>query len=192
MSLLHTIRPKDIESVHFDAEDELLTVEYLLPVDEADTDHASFTMVYDVSGDEDADLPPGMLKALRSLFSIAASSAAQHLQHLKQKRVPCETCNSACCRNTVIRLLPEDVARLTVNDIAFRDKIEELDEPSPQGYVAKIDASDGACPFLSDEGCTIYQHRPTICREYSAWTCTAYEADEEKVEGKRKLLTVLI
>jgi Fe-S-cluster containining protein len=46
---------------------------------------------------------------------------------------------------------------------------------------------DGACVFLRDDGCSIYEHRPDVCREYDAFTCDTFEEDHKKVEGKVKL-----
>lgn len=44
-----------------------------------------------------------------------------------------------------------------------------------------------ACMFLQKDGCAIYEGRPQVCRDYSAWTCDIYEEDPDKVSGKVRL-----
>jgi hypothetical protein len=82
--------------------------------------------------------------------------------------VPCEGC-TACCRN-VIMLLPEEG-----DNVASYDS-----EPVPNrhggvaGYILR-QREDGACVYLGDRGCTIYERRPRCAAPSTAgsssWRC---------------------
>lgn len=189
-SQLAQLQPKDIESITFDAEDETIEAEFLLPIDDGE-DFATYTLSLDCDPLGEGSNPSvnhALAMLTRALCNVANNQKAANAE----QDPPCTTCNSACCRDTVVRLLPTDLDRLQANGISL-EHVTRYSHPSPQGYVAAINAAelpDGACCFLSDEGCTIYAHRPTICREYSAWTCAAYVEDPEKVAGKRRLLVV--
>lgn len=76
---------------------------------------------------------------------------------------------------------------------SYQGQIIMYDEVSFSGYAGEFnlipwfdDMEQNACPNLTPEGCSIYEHRPLICREYSPWDCDIYEADPDKVEGKVK------
>ncbi len=81
-------------------------------------------------------------------------------------------CFNSCCRDKRLPLLPYDFLRLR----------RALDQPAAQVLASRVELEqdpvsgwpalriklnpDGACPFVSPEGCTIYPHRPTCCRIY--------------------------
>jgi Fe-S-cluster containining protein len=71
--------------------------------------------------------------------------------------VPCNTCN-ACCYNHRIEVdrsqePPERLARLDM-------------VPDEYGDMKLRKRADGSCVHLGENGCTIYEHRPTTCRTY--------------------------
>lgn len=88
-----------------------------------------------------------------------------------EKDMPCFT---RCCRDALIMLTPYDVIRLK----------RRLDLPSNEflaiyttlGYIEKselpvpvlkmLDEDQNPCPFLGDDGCKIYEDRPSTCRYY--------------------------
>ena len=85
------------------------------------------------------------------------------------------SCWNQCCRGADITLTPGDIprlsARLGVNPAEFLQTYtvpamwEKADLP-----VAKLkmggDDGRGACPFVDEDGCTVYSDRPVTCRYY--------------------------
>jgi len=86
-------------------------------------------------------------------------------------QVPCFT---DCCRNLELALSPYDVLRLgnalALAPEAFLDRFAVVamipEEPLPQVMLAMNEEAGGRCPFVSDEGCRVYQDRPAACRNY--------------------------
>ena len=85
---------------------------------------------------------------------------------------PDVSCFTACCGNINIILTPYDILRLRratnlpADEFLLRFTtpvfLEKTDMP---GVKLHLD-EDGRCPFVTDEGCTIYPDRPTTCRYY--------------------------
>ncbi len=153
------------------------------------------------------DFPPAWFKEAASIFVGQLVEAVQTNMALEQE-VPCGRCTGACCRNWEggIRVTDEDVERMQDGDIDPRLCIDLWDgaEWEAQGtrYVAdnqaSIDGSIGmmkmvpwqgltkeekACVNLREDGCSIYAHRPEVCREFSGYGCTMVEEDPKKKEG---------
>lgn len=108
---------------------------------------------------------------------------------LKFRCHPGVSCFTACCGNINIILTPYDILRIR----------RALNLPAPEfllrfttpTYLEKTDLpgvkilldQDGRCPFVTPEGCTIYQYRPTTCRYYPVGMSYFREApakDEER------------
>lgn len=112
--------------------------------------------------------------------------------------LPCATCTGACCREWDVFLNVEDVERLGVAGLeAYVDDLPVVD---PNGHIArmrKIKAvnpgtgeKEKGCIALGKDGlCTIYDARPTICREFSAWNCDQKE-EWVDVPKKRRLKVI--
>jgi hypothetical protein len=91
---------------------------------------------------------------------------------LKFRCHPGVSCFTACCGNINIILTPFDILRmrramnLPADEFLLRFTtpvyLEKIDLP---GVKILLD-EDGRCPFVTEEGCTIYPHRPTTCRYY--------------------------
>ncbi|MGD8226913.1 MAG: YkgJ family cysteine cluster protein [Desulfobacteraceae bacterium] len=84
--------------------------------------------------------------------------------------VPCFT---QCCQDITIVLTPYDVLRLKrVLGIASDKFLEKHTIIIPKEkrlipmVVLKMNEKDKKCPFVSNEGCTLYQDRPWPCRMY--------------------------
>lgn len=84
-------------------------------------------------------------------------------------------CWNRCCHGADVTLTPYDILSLSRHlNIKSREFIERFTVPAIWDRaglpVAKLkmagDDGKGACPLLSDEGCTVYDHRPTTCRYY--------------------------
>ncbi len=85
---------------------------------------------------------------------------------------PALACFNACCRDKRLPLLPYDLLRLRrglkQNSSDILATLVELEEDPGSGRPAlriKLQP-DGVCPFVSPDGCTVYEHRPTCCRIY--------------------------
>ncbi|MFA7383116.1 MAG: YkgJ family cysteine cluster protein [Desulfurivibrionaceae bacterium] len=85
---------------------------------------------------------------------------------------PGVSCFTNCCGNINIILTPYDILRirrplnLSAEEFLLRFTtpvfLEKTDLP---GVKIHLD-ENGRCPFVTEEGCTIYQYRPTTCRYY--------------------------
>jgi Fe-S-cluster containining protein len=104
---------------------------------------------------EQQDLPAGQF-----------SSWLRHTQSVLKTRsgaeVPCGECN-ACCRSSYfIHIDPDEtetIARIP----------SQLLFPAPgypDGGLVMGHDQRGHCPMLVDDACSIYEHRPVVCRNY--------------------------
>jgi hypothetical protein len=83
-------------------------------------------------------------------------------------------CFTNCCRDLELALTPYDVLRLKkklgMDSADFLDRfviIEQEDhEAFPRFYLTMIDDGRASCPFISGDGCQVYDSRPGACRTY--------------------------
>lgn len=82
-------------------------------------------------------------------------------------------CFTNCCRNVSIVLTPYDVLRM--KKALHLDSSEFLQKYTLTGctnkqqlpmVLLKMTSEDKRCPFVTEEGCGIYAHRPWACRMY--------------------------
>jgi Fe-S-cluster containining protein len=81
-------------------------------------------------------------------------------------------CFNQCCRTPTIILSPYDLLRLkqglgiTSTQLRERYTRQEIEPNSnlPLVFVDVHRSSEGGCPFLGAQGCTVYPHRPAACR----------------------------
>ncbi|MCP4042120.1 MAG: YkgJ family cysteine cluster protein [Gammaproteobacteria bacterium] len=85
---------------------------------------------------------------------------------------PGVSCFNACCKQADVTLTPYDIVRIkrhlgmTSTDFLKEHTVPfELDAGGLPGVKLKTD-DEGACPFISGEGCGVYGHRPSTCRYY--------------------------
>lgn len=92
-------------------------------------------------------------------------------QFLCHPDVPCFT---VCCNKVDLLLYPYDIIRLKtslgISSEEFMHKYTRLvkgDNPYFPSVMLKLtEEGAGSCPFLSEAGCSVYDHRPTSCRTY--------------------------
>lgn len=83
-------------------------------------------------------------------------------------------CFTACCSNIEILLTPYDVVRLKkrlkLSSSEFLDKYTymKIDEKSshPLAILQMKNDEKRSCPFVTEDGCTVYTDRPANCRYY--------------------------
>jgi hypothetical protein len=94
-------------------------------------------------------------------------------------------CFNACCRNIDIMLTPYDIIRLKQRlDITSTEFLREYTMPfefAKDGVAGvKLKPVEGgmACQFMTDEGCSVYEDRPTACRYYPVGLLSTRRQDE--------------
>jgi len=84
--------------------------------------------------------------------------------------IDCKECAN-CCRNLDVQLGEDDLERLAsgidvpISDIREHVEIVDFDDPDIVGIF-----KPKPCAFLNGKLCTVYQHRPTSCRDYPQFT----------------------
>lgn len=83
-------------------------------------------------------------------------------------------CFTKCCRGIHIILTPYDIVRLknrlglSSSEFLTLYTVPELLEKTdlPMVRLKLMDDEDQSCPFVRDDGCLVYEDRPTSCRYY--------------------------
>lgn len=82
------------------------------------------------------------------------------------------SCFNACCRNADITLTPYDIVRLkqhlgksSTEFLKEHTVPFQMDQDGLPGVKLRT-TDEGACLFMTDEGCSVYKDRPTACRYY--------------------------
>ena len=89
-------------------------------------------------------------------------------------------CFTKCCRDINIILTPYDIVRLknrlqltSEEFLALYTKPQLLEKTDlPVVTLKLLDDDLKSCPFVREEGCMIYEDRPTTCRYYPLGTAT--------------------
>ncbi len=87
---------------------------------------------------------------------------------------PGVSCFNQCCRHIDITLTPYDIhrlkTRLGLGSVEFLEKYTvpfELDSQGMPGVKLRTASDTTICPFLTEQGCGVYEDRPTVCRYYA-------------------------
>jgi uncharacterized protein len=96
-------------------------------------------------------------------------------------------CFTACCSNVNIALPPYDLLRLRKRlglaaheFITKYGDIQILDKTLFPVVTLKMrDDEKKSCPFVTPQGCTVYEDRPNICRYYPVGMATLRNVDAE-------------
>ena len=116
-----------------------------------------------------------------------------------QKKTGCDRCGS-CCTGSSPSLLKEDMALFVSgvlsgsNTITVRDGERVRSHGDGRTYESfmelvkvRSDEQGSACIFYNgDDGCAIYENRPSQCRQYECWTRTDLYSGLEKNALDRK------
>jgi len=94
-------------------------------------------------------------------------------------------CFNACCRNIDIMLTPYDIIRLKQRlGMTSSEFLKKYTFPFEFGANSLVGVKmhpveDGtACQFMNDEGCSVYEDRPTSCRYYPVGLLSTRRSDE--------------
>jgi len=100
--------------------------------------------------------------------------------------VPCFT---ACCHSIKIVLTPYDILVLRQRlDIPAHEFVTQYTDPTylektdMPGVQIKLTEEKKACPFVTPEGCTVYEDRPTACRYYPVGMADFHEGGTDDAE----------
>ncbi len=105
-------------------------------------------------------------------------------------------CFNACCMNIDIMLTPYDIIRLKKRlGITSTEFLRQYTEPfefgknSVAGVKYKPKEGTNACQFVTDEGCSVYEDRPTACRYYPIGLLSTRRQDENFDRASYALVT---
>ena len=105
-------------------------------------------------------------------------------------------CFNACCKNIDIMLTPYDIIRLKkrlgITSTEFlREYTEafEFGKNSVGGVKYKPKEGTHECQFVTDEGCSVYEDRPTACRYYPIGLMSTRRQDENFDRASYALVT---
>ncbi len=105
------------------------------------------------------------------------------------------SCFNACCRHADVTLAPYDVIRLQKHLGMHSDEFLkahtvpfQLDADGVPGIKMRTD-DNGACLFLDGaNGCSVYEHRPTVCRYYPVALLNMREENTFEVRQQYSLI----
>jgi len=102
---------------------------------------------------------------------------------------PGVSCFTACCHNIKIILTPFDILilrqRLGLQGHEFITQYTDptyLEKTDMPGVQIKLTEEKNACPFVTPEGCTVYEDRPTACRYYPVGMADFHEGGTDDAE----------
>jgi Fe-S-cluster containining protein len=109
----------------------------------------------------------------------------------KFKCHPGVSCFTQCCRGINIILTPYDVIRLkhrlglpSDQFLAIYSEPHLLEKTDiPVVTLKKLDDDQESCPFVREEGCIVYEDRPTACRYYPLGVATLQHKEGADDEG---------
>ncbi|MGL1931144.1 MAG: YkgJ family cysteine cluster protein [Desulfotalea sp.] len=100
------------------------------------------------------------------------------------------SCFTECCRMLELMITPYDILRLkkatglTSRQVLDQFVIEEFEETDifPRYYLTMVDDGRASCVFVGEEGCKVYENRPSACRTYPLGRAAVYTRSGETKE----------
>jgi Fe-S-cluster containining protein len=105
--------------------------------------------------------------------------------------VECGTC-SACCRRELVALVDGEDERLYPGAVkcgeALTRALREM-IPSATGWALPHDKATGACGYLVEGKCSIYDKRPKVCRSFTCvgWVRNVRRSLTTRAEQRRAM-----
>ncbi len=107
---------------------------------------------------DEKNFPEGMVPLGKDCFSFSCHSEV--------------ACFTKCCQKVDITLFPFDIIRLknhlkieSEQFIHLHTVLVKGDNPVFPSMMLKL-SDEEKCPFLTEEGCSVYHNRPSACRTY--------------------------
>ena len=98
-------------------------------------------------------------------------------------------CFNACCKNIDFTLTPYDILRIARHlevptwEVMLKYTMPyDIDAHGLPGVKMRPVEKGTACQFVRDEGCSIYEHRPTACRYYAMGTMQLRRKESSELE----------
>lgn len=107
--------------------------------------------------------------------------------HLQFECHPKVSCFTACCHNIKIILTPYDILVLRKRlNMPAHEFITQYTEPTylektdmPGVQIKLVGGEKNGCPFVTPQGCTVYQDRPSACRYYPVGMADFHEGGSD-------------
>ena len=135
--------------------------------------------------------PPVDLDDLKDAIPHRSPIQPQRLGPDSEIRFDCHPgmpCFNACCRHSEVTLTPYDILRLkrrlglTAGEFVARYTVPfEMDHHGLPGLRLAV-REGGACVFLGEDGCGVYEDRPVACRYYALGSLALRRKGERTVE----------
>ena len=101
-------------------------------------------------------------------------------------------CFTKCCRGINIILTPYDIIRLKDRlELSTEEFLALYTEPKilektdlPVVTLKVLDDDEQSCPFLREDGCIVYEDRPTTCRYYPLGVASLSHKENENTDGE--------
>ena len=146
-------------------------------------------MIKNKGGDMDSDF-------LKSTDKNPSSIMPEKLTYDSPLQFECHpgvSCFTACCHNIKIVLTPYDILILRKRlEIPAHEFVLQYTEPTllertdMPGVQIKLTEDKKACPFVTPDGCTVYEDRPTACRYYPVGMADFHEGGSEDNETPKE------
>lgn len=100
----------------------------------------------------------------------------------KGLKFSCQQCGACCCGEPgIVYFSPAEFDRLCAHlaetrGLTREQIIRDMMKPCDDSYTARDDFEDGHCIFY-DHGCTVYDYRPSQCRDFPFWRCNLRNQD---------------
>ena len=146
-------------------------------------------MIKNKGGDMDSDF-------LKSTDKNPSNILPEKLTYDSPLQFECHpgvSCFTACCHNIKIVLTPYDILILRKRlEIPAHEFVLQYTEPTllertdMPGVQIKLTEDKKACPFVTPDGCTVYEDRPTACRYYPVGMADFHEGGSEDNETPKE------
>lgn len=95
--------------------------------------------------------------------NLSAMYIIKHMNNNSDHKVACLTCTKTyCCQNTEeFHIFSEEI------DVLSSLITEQHRKNAVQSLEDKLKTGKYSCPFLEEDGCSIYEHRPLVCSSYA-------------------------